>query len=49
MAGKAWQEYELAGRVESIRGSLEKEMIGFLLFHVWSGNPGHGEGATHVL
>lgn len=49
MAGKPWQECELAGRVESIQGSLEKEMIGFFLFQIWSGNPGHGEGATHVL
>lgn len=51
MAGKPWQECELNhGRgVESIQGSLEKEMIGFLLFQIWSGNPGHGEGATHVL
>lgn len=48
-AGKPWWECELAGCVESIQGSLEREMFSFLLFQIRSGNPGHGEGAAHVL
>lgn len=49
MAGKPQWECELAGCVEFIQESLEREMFSFLLFQIQSGNPGHGEGATHVL